>query len=74
MSFNGARIQPTDTYTVVTNSFFAGGGDNFVTFAGPGDGLAMTGAQTPLGIALLAAMLVAAGLLLVPLRTRRTTM
>lgn len=33
MTFNGTEVLPTDTYTVVTNSFLAGGGDNFVTFA-----------------------------------------
>lgn len=31
--FNGARVADTDTFTVVTNSFLAAGGDNFTTFA-----------------------------------------
>ena len=33
MSLNGQAIVPTGTYTVVTNSFLAAGGDNFFTFA-----------------------------------------
>jgi hypothetical protein len=33
MSLNGEPIAADDTVTVVTNSFIAGGGDNFVTFA-----------------------------------------
>ncbi|WP_127818090.1 choice-of-anchor I family protein [Microbacterium sp. CPCC 204701] len=33
MSLNGEEIAATDEYTVVTNSFLAGGGDNFFTFA-----------------------------------------
>jgi 2',3'-cyclic-nucleotide 2'-phosphodiesterase (5'-nucleotidase family) len=32
MSLNGVAIGATDEYTVVTNSFLAGGGDNFSTF------------------------------------------
>ncbi len=33
ITFRGATVQPGDTYRVVTNSFLAAGGDNFVTFA-----------------------------------------
>lgn len=33
MTFEGDTITDTDTFTVVTNSFLAEGGDNFVTFA-----------------------------------------
>ena len=33
MRFEGAEVAPTDTFTVVTNSFLAAGGDNFTTFA-----------------------------------------
>lgn len=33
MSFEGAAILPTDSFTVVTNSFLAAGGDNFATLA-----------------------------------------
>jgi 5'-nucleotidase len=32
MSLNGVAVTPTDEFTVVTNSFLAGGGDNFFTF------------------------------------------
>ncbi|WP_082406122.1 choice-of-anchor I family protein [Microbacterium sp. No. 7] len=37
MTLNGAAIDPASTYTVVTNSFLADGGDNFVTFASGAD-------------------------------------
>ena len=33
MTFNGKAIADTDVYRVATNSFLAGGGDNFTTFA-----------------------------------------
>jgi hypothetical protein len=33
MSYQGKPIAPTDTFTVVTNSFLANGGDGFATFA-----------------------------------------
>jgi 2',3'-cyclic-nucleotide 2'-phosphodiesterase (5'-nucleotidase family) len=33
MSLDGRAIEPTDRFTVVTNSFLAAGGDNFSTFA-----------------------------------------
>lgn len=33
MSYQGDRIAPSDTFTVVTNSFLANGGDGFKTFA-----------------------------------------
>jgi len=33
MTLNGAAIEDAGEYTVVTNSFLAAGGDNFVTFA-----------------------------------------
>lgn len=33
MTFQGRTIAPTDTFTVVTNSFLAAGGDAFTTFA-----------------------------------------
>ncbi len=33
MSYRGEEIAPTDTFTVVTNSFLANGGDGFPTFA-----------------------------------------
>lgn len=33
MQLNGTEIADADEYTVVTNSFLAAGGDNFVTFA-----------------------------------------
>lgn len=33
MSLNGTEIDPAASYTVVTNSFLADGGDNFFTFA-----------------------------------------
>ncbi len=33
MSLHGIAIEAVDTFTVVTNSFLAAGGDNFVTFA-----------------------------------------
>jgi 2',3'-cyclic-nucleotide 2'-phosphodiesterase (5'-nucleotidase family) len=37
MSYQGKTIAPTDTFTVVTNSFLANGGDGFLTFAGGTD-------------------------------------
>ncbi len=37
MTLNGATIAATDAFTVVTNSFLAAGGDNFLTFAGGTD-------------------------------------
>src|SRR5690606_9519865 len=33
MALHGEAIDPAATYTVATNSFLAGGGDNFLTFA-----------------------------------------
>jgi 5'-nucleotidase len=33
MTYQGTPIAPTDTFTVVTNSFLANGGDGFATFA-----------------------------------------
>ncbi|WP_394278608.1 choice-of-anchor I family protein, partial [Microbacterium sp.] len=33
MTYQGKTIAPTDTFTVVTNSFLAAGGDGFATFA-----------------------------------------
>ncbi|WP_396640992.1 choice-of-anchor I family protein [Microbacterium sp.] len=33
MSLNGSAVEPGDEVTIVTNSFLAAGGDNFVTFA-----------------------------------------
>ncbi|WP_052460741.1 choice-of-anchor I family protein [Microbacterium gorillae] len=33
MQLRGTEIEPTDTFTVVTNSFLAAGGDDFTTFA-----------------------------------------
>lgn len=33
MAYQGTTIAPTDTFTVVTNSFLANGGDGFPTFA-----------------------------------------
>jgi 5'-nucleotidase len=37
MTLDGEPVAAGDTFTVVTNSFLAGGGDNFVTFAGATD-------------------------------------
>ena len=33
MTFQGEEVAAGDTFTVVTNSFLAAGGDNFITFA-----------------------------------------
>ena len=37
MSLDGEEIAPADEFTVVTNSFLAGGGDNFFTFEDAAD-------------------------------------
>ncbi|MCP2635807.1 bifunctional metallophosphatase/5'-nucleotidase [Microbacterium sp. HD4P20] len=37
MSLNGEAVTADETFTVVTNSFLAAGGDNFATFAEGGD-------------------------------------